>query len=90
MQAFFVHDPKKETDLLIIPQLDVKTSMDRQAMETFIGVQPDFSNCSGASLNGLPPDAFGHVVATRDPKGDVCIVDESLWQQRMASILGSP
>ena len=84
MKAFIVHDVQKQKDLLVIPAADVSTAVDRAIMEEFIAVKPDFARFSGASLNGLPVETFGRVIASRATDGDVCIVDQSLWQQRMA------
>jgi hypothetical protein len=90
MQAHLVHDAKKQHDVLVLPEADRLVPVDRRVMEDFIAVRPDFSRWPGAALNGLPPRAFGRVVATREEKEDVCIVDEPLWRQRMAFHLGSP
>jgi len=46
-------------------------------------VEPDFSKYAGDPLNETPPEALGVIVATRESDGDVCIVEEALWQQRM-------
>lgn len=89
MLAYYVHDDKKGQDFMIVPELDATVSVDRQIMTDFISVSPDFSQWTGAALNGLNPETFGRVVATRDDQGDVCIMDTDFWQQRMASYLGS-
>ncbi len=88
MQAFIVHDAKKQQDLLVVPERDRSVAVDRVIMEEFIAVKPDFTRFEGASLNGLPVETFGHIIASRSTEGDVCIVDEMLWQQRMAAHLG--
>ncbi len=84
MKAFFIHDEKKQSDMMVIPEKDYMVPMSRATMETFISVAPDFSGFAGERLNGMPPETFGKIVATRNSDGDVCILDESLWQQRMA------
>ena len=89
MKAFFVYDKKKQSDVLVVPETDCLIPVNRAVMETFIAVAPDFSGHAGQSLNGLPARAFGEIVATRQSDGDVCVVDKSLWQQRMAYHLGS-
>jgi hypothetical protein len=57
-------------------------------MEEFIAVAPDFSKYTGDPLNSRPPEALGLLVATRKTDGDVCIVEDRVWQQRMAVHLG--
>jgi len=88
MKAFFIHDEKKQSDMLVVPETDNIVSMSREVMEAFIAVKPDFSTFSGERLNGLPPETLGRVVATRKSESDVCILDESIWKQRMAVHLG--
>lgn len=90
MQAHLVHDAKKEHDVLILPEADRLIQVDRRVLEDFIAVRPDFSQWTGTPLNGLPPRAFGRIIATREEKEDVCIVDEPLWHRRMAFHLGMP
>ncbi len=90
MQAYLVHDSKKQLDMLVLPELDRLIPVKRQVIEDFIAVRPEFSQWAGSPLNGLPPETFGRVVATREEKEDVCIVDEPLWQQRMSHHLGAP
>jgi hypothetical protein len=87
MKAFIVHDASKQKDLLVVPEADRAVAVDRTIMEEFIAVKPDFTRFAGASLNGLPVESFGQIIASRTPDGDVCIVDEKLWQQRMTAQL---
>lgn len=89
MKAFFVHDKEKQVDLMAVPETDILVAVDRKVMEEFIAVEPDFSKYSGERLNNLPPETLGVIVATRKTDGDVCILEEALWQQRMARHLGS-
>jgi hypothetical protein len=90
MQAYLVHDAKKQSDMLVLPEMDRLIPVNREVLTDFISVRPDFSQWSGLHLNGLSPETFGRVVATREEKEDVCIVDEPLWQQRMSHLLGAP
>ncbi len=83
MKAFMVHDSKKQLDFVIIPEKDILLGVDAKTMADFIAVQPGFAHWAGSSLNGLPPHAFGRLVATREENEDVCIVEPLLWQQRM-------
>ena len=64
--------------------------VDRNAMERFISVTPDFANWTGQACAFVDPEEFGTVVATRDDQGDVCIVRQDLWRERMFANLGNP
>lgn len=88
MKAFFVHDKNKQSDLMVVPETDSMVPVNRKILEEFIAVAPDFAKYTGEKLNRLPPDTLGIVVATRKPEGDVCIIEEALWQQRMGYHFG--
>lgn len=88
MKAYFVHDDKKQQDLMILPEADRVCTVDRPIMADFIAVTPNFSQWTGEALNGLSPDTFGSVLATREDDGDVCVIDLPRWQQRMGFHLG--
>jgi len=90
MRAFLVHDKNKDQDVMVLPEQDRLVDVNRQVMNDFISVQPVFSSWSGKEVKGLVPESFGQIVATREEKGDVCIVEASLWKQRMAFYLGNP
>ncbi len=90
MQAYFVHDAKKGTDHIVVPGTDTMVAVDREKMEAFIAVKPQFSQFRGSPLRGLTPQSFGQVIATRDDQGDVCITHSALWQARMHRHLGQP
>jgi hypothetical protein len=59
-------------------------------MERFISVKPDFANWTGQACALVNPEEFWTVVATRDDQGDVCIVRQDLWRERMFANLGNP
>jgi hypothetical protein len=88
MKAFFVHDKKKQSDLMVVPETDTMIAVNQKILEEFIAVTPDFTKYPGEHLNRLPPDTLGIVVATRKSDGDVCIIEEALWQQRMVYHFG--
>lgn len=88
MKAFFIHDSKKQHDWMVVPETDYMVPVNRDIMEAFISVQPDFSKYTGNRLNGLPPETMGKIIATRTSDGDVCIVENTIWRQRMAHHLG--
>lgn len=88
MKAFFVHDKNKQTDLMVVPETDNMVAVTQKILEEFIAVEPDFAKYNGDCLNSLPPDTLGIVVATRKSDGDVCIIEEALWQQRMVYHFG--
>ena len=90
MIAYYVHDVKKKDDLIVLPDPGCAVPVDRQRMEDFISVNPEFAKWSGDSCSDLAPEDFGTVVATRDDGGDVCVVNNELWRQRMEYYLGSP
>ena len=90
MIAYYVHDDKKEADLIVLPDPGCTVSVTRERMEDFISVNPDFSKWSGNSCSDLAPEDFGVVVATREDTGDVCVINHDLWRQRMQYYLGSP
>lgn len=90
MRAYFVHDPNKDQDHMVLPDKDIVLPADRRVMNDFISPRPDFASWNGQKLHGLPPDSFGRVLATREEAGDVCILEEPLWQQRMTHHLGKP
>ncbi len=90
MKAFFVHDLETQKDVMVVPETDRLVMVDRSVMEEFIGVAPDFSKYTGEQLNAQTPESIGLVVATRKSDMDVCIIDEAVWQKRMAFYLDVP
>jgi hypothetical protein len=90
MLAYYVHDDKKENDVIVLPDMGCSVPVDRQRMEAFISVDPHFASWSGDSCSDLSPEDFGTVVATRDDRGDVCVVDHDRWRECMDYYLGSP
>jgi len=47
MIAYYVHDSKKETDLIVLPDMRCSVAVDAARMEAFISVNPDFASWSG-------------------------------------------
>jgi hypothetical protein len=90
MIAYFVHDPRKSSDTIYLPDRGCFVPVDRPAMERFISVTPDFANWTGQACALVDPEEFGTVVANRDDQGDVCIVRQDLWRERMFANLGNP
>ena len=90
MIAYYVHDKKKEDDLIVLPELGCRVAVDADRMEAFISVKPEFAKWSGDACGALSPEDFGTIVATRDERGDVCIVNHDLWRRCMAYYLGAP
>lgn len=90
MIAYFVHDSKKGSDTIYLPDSSCFVPVDKTAMDRFIAVKPDFANWTGRACTIDAPEEFGTVVATRDDQGDVCIVRQELWRERMLHHLGSP
>lgn len=90
MIAYFVHDPQKASDTIYLPDAGCFIPVDKIAMERFIAVKPDFANWKGQACIFVRPEEFGTVVATRDDQGDVCILQQDLWRERMFANLGTP
>ena len=90
MIAYYVHDNGKRDDVIVLPDLGCTVAVDRQRMEAFISVNPNFADWSGEACSDLSPEDFGTVVATRDDSGDVCVANHELWRERMDHYLGSP
>ena len=90
MIAYYVHDSKKETDLIVLPDMGCSVAVDAGRMEAFISVNPDFTSWSGDACGELSPEDFGTIVASRDEGGDVCVANHDLWRRRMAHFLGVP
>lgn len=90
MIAYFVHNPRKNLDTVYLPDRGCFVAADKAAMERFISVKPDFAGWTGQACAVVEPEEFGTVVATRDDQGDVCIVHQELWRERMLALLGNP
>ena len=90
MLAYYVHDDKKENDVIVLPDMRCTVPVDRERMEAFISVNPDFASWTGDACSDLSPEDFGIVVATREDQGDVCVTNHEIWRQRMEHYLGSP
>ena len=87
MEAYYVHDPQKEDDLIILPHSGCSVIVDAQRLYEFIGAKPDFTRWTGDACGNLKPEDFGQVLATRTVGGDVCVHNPDLWRQRMAHYL---
>lgn len=90
MIAYFIHNSETRTDTIYLPQMGCFVPVDAGRMEAFISVSPDFESWSGESCRVLAPEEFGDVVASREDKGDVCVLISDLWQERMSHHLGDP
>jgi len=87
MIAYFVHQKRKGMDTIYIPDLGCFVAVDKAAMERFISVKPEFANWTGQACAVVKPEEFGTVAATRDDQGDVCVIDQDLWRERMLAYL---
>ena len=90
MIAYYVHDKKKDNDMIVLPEMGCSVVVDAARLEAFISVKPEFASWSGDACGELSPEDFGTIVATRDDHGDVCVVNHDLWRRRMAHYLGAP
>ena len=89
MIAYYVHDSKKETDMIVLPDMGCSVAVDAGRLEAFISVNPDFASWSGDACGELSPEDFGTIVASRDEGGDVCVVNHDLWRRCMTHYLGA-
>ena len=55
MIAYFVHDCKKEKDLILLPDRGCSVEVTPKWMETFISVDPVFASWSGDSCADFAP-----------------------------------
>lgn len=84
MIAYFIHDPERQRDTLLVPEMACAAPADSARLRAFISPQPDFAALlTGETCQFLDPEHFGIVIATRASDGDVCVVNPELWQQRM-------
>ena len=90
MIAYYVHDDKKENDVIVIPNRECAVPVDRERLEAFISVDPVFASWPGNACGVVSTEDFGVVIATRDDNGDVCVIDPERWRERMEYYLGSP
>ena len=65
-----------------------RVPVDAARLEAFIAVRPDFNEWSGDACGHMAAEDFGTILATRDDCGDVNIVNEKLWRERMGHYLG--
>jgi hypothetical protein len=86
--AYFVHNKKEQVDIIVIPDLGCRVPVDAERLQAFIAVSPDFKEWSGDACGLMAAEDFGTILATRDDCGDVNIVNEKLWRERMAYHLG--
>jgi hypothetical protein len=86
--AYFVYNEKDEGDIIVIPDLGCHVPVDAQRLQAFIAVRPDFKEWSGDACGHMAAEDFGTILATRDDCGDVNIVNEKLWRERMGHYLG--
>ena len=90
MIAYYVHNEKKENDVIVIPDRECTIPVDKKRMAAFISVDPVFASWSGDACGVVSAEDFGIVIATRDDGGDVCVINHGLWRERMEFYLGAP
>lgn len=87
MIAFYVHDEKKNDDIIMLPEMSCAVSVDKKKFEAFISPTPVFAEWSGNTCVDVKPEDFGTVIASREEGGDVCVLEQETWQARMAYYL---
>jgi len=90
MIAYFVHNSDTESDLIYLPEMHCFVAVDRDRMEAFISVDPDFASWIGETCELVTPEEFGDVIATREDEGDVSVLNHELWKERLTAHLGNP
>ena len=88
MIAYLVTNPQSRQDTFVVPDIGCSVAVDRDRMQVFISVKPDFTAWSGDACEGMAPEDFGDIIASRDDCGDVRIVKEDLWREKMEYYLG--
>jgi hypothetical protein len=86
--AYFVHNKKEQVDTIVIPDIGCRVPVDAERLQAFIAVSPDFKEWSGDACGNMAAQDFGSILATRDDCGDVNVVNEKLWRERMGHYLG--
>jgi hypothetical protein len=86
--AYFVHNKKEQGDTILIPDLGCRVPVDAERLQAFIAVRPDFKEWSGDACGHMAAEDFGTILATRDDCGDVNVVNEKLWRERMGHYFG--
>jgi hypothetical protein len=86
--AYFVYNKQDQNDIIVIPDIGCRVPVDADRLQTFISVRPDFKEWSGNACDHMAAQDFGTILATRDDCGDVNIVNEKLWRERMGHYLG--
>jgi hypothetical protein len=89
MIAYFVHDKKEHADTIVLPDLGCSVAVDETRLTDFISVNPTFKEWTGDACGLLTPEDYGTIVATRDDCGDVNVIKETLWHERLAYHFGS-
>ena len=87
MIAYYVHDEKKNDDVIMMPDMACAVTVDKDKLEAFISPAPAFAKWSGNTCVDVRPEDFGTVIATREEGGDVCVLEQKIWQARMEHYL---
>lgn len=85
MIAYYV--TKKAYDSIVLPQAGRFCQVDAALLRRFLADSPDFANWPGDDLEGLKPEDFGTVIATREDDADPVIRDQETWNQQVLKIL---
>ena len=88
MIAYLVTNRHNQQDTFVVPDIGCSVPVDRDRMQAFISVEPDFGKWSGDACEGMSPEDFGDIIASRDDCGDVRIEKEDLWREKMEHYLG--
>jgi hypothetical protein len=83
MIAYYVHDEKKNTDVILLPAMGCAVDVDKEKLIAFISPAPAFAKWSGKACVDVKPEDFGTIIASREEGGDVCILEAEIWPARM-------
>ena len=89
MIAYYVYDAENNHDTIVLPDMGCQVPVNPERFQDFISVDPVFAKWSGDTCGDLNPNDMGKVLATREEGGDVCVLKDRLWQNRMNHFLGA-
>ena len=88
MIAYLVINRLNRQDTIVLPEIGCSVPVDSKRLQAFISPAPDFANWSGDACEGMAPEQFGDVIASREDCGDVRVVNAELWREKMEHYLG--
>ncbi len=87
MIAYYVYEPTKKIDTIVMPEMGCAVAVDAERFKAFIAVDPAFEKWSAQACESMAPEDFGEVIALRETGQDVCVRNETLWRERLLHFL---